>query len=669
MAMSLLKLQLKQFYNSPTNWLLVSFYLLINSYLLVSNINIFFELKNSGSINTSLSNTVFYSSFNVSLFTLMFLMPFIAIQFGPMRQQSGLHKLLFTTPTSQSRFRLYDLLSLAIIIAINIGLFFVLLLPILFTNKIDWGVLISTSIGQILLLFLYVGCANLSRYYSTSMFRCFAFYFGTLVFLWVLQILTVSIPRLSLLSPIQWYNHFSLGIVSLADLMSFLIIIAYLMFAVRLVENVKQRLNVVALGVVMLGTIYFLQSSLTQQYDLTSNQRYTLNASLQAAISKDSSIQIQVSNLSESAMLEVQTRLVTPLKSIAPSIDVEQTVQLDQNMSATSGVMVIINQQPYWIDYPFSQHPQQQLLNHIEFSEQRSRQWILFSSGHQESQIDQQGGRNLSSLASTLSQQGFNLQQRALAELADIPDNVGLVVIANSQQSWLSLEWKLLKNYLDKGGRLLWLREPQEQALVELENYLGVTTIPGTLIDPAGYQAGTPHPAIVLVRDLPRLSLTANLNGLVALPWTVGLGRTPSPNQWQTELQLTTHSKVWTEFEPQQEQLQLNLEKGELEGEFAVLLALTRQQGTQQQRVVITGDVHFLSDSAINNYDNQQLMNNIFAWLMQPKTSESIEFLVANDRNLIMTPFSQFWYLHGGNYLLSIILLIVGLVLWLIRTR
>ncbi len=308
--------------------------------------------------------------------------------------------------------------------------------------------------------------------------------------------------------------------------------------------------------------------------------------------------------------------------------------------------------------FPFDRSAKQALSELVVQLSTRANQWILFVEGHGEASPFGQTNQALSSFYQSLKQLGWPVAMQNFSKQSMLSENTKVLVIAASQQQWLPSEVKLLQDYLTGGGNLLLLREGNDQVPLAVTQYLGVDLIKGTLIDWQGYQSGTPHPAIMIVNEFEKHPINTGIDSLLAFPWSHGLLVPPPQSSGRFEIQpvLKTHRGVWTEFNVDQEQLAFNSELGELKQAFPLAVAL--KNNSSQQRVVVVGDSSFLSDSAINNYNNRQFALNLISWLSSQTISKVTDGYI--DNHIKTNPVVHWFLLWGFSLLLpSLVSLII----------
>src|SRR3569833_1112785 len=101
---------------------------------------------------------------------------------------------------------------------------------------------------------------------------------------------------------------------------------------------------------------------------------------------------------------------------------------------------------------------------------------------------------------------------------------------AGPQVDLLPGEAKAVKDYLDRGGNLLWLGDPGPlHSLDEVAATLGVRFLPGTVVDLTTQLLGIQSAAIAAVTNyLPQNPITRDFNLLTVYPLAAGLALQPA---------------------------------------------------------------------------------------------------------------------------------------------
>jgi ABC-type uncharacterized transport system involved in gliding motility auxiliary subunit len=274
------------------------------------------------------------------------------------------------------------------------------------------------------------------------------------------------------------------------------------------------------------------------------------------------------------------------------------------------------------------QHPGEQGLTRILQRLSRSRdRLLLFLDGHGERKPQDVANHDLGTFGRELAKIGIQTRGLNLATEPDIPDDADGLVIAGPQIALSPNEIRMVLNYVQRGGPLLWLLEPADPSgLHALAALLGITLLPGVVVDADAPRLGINHPAFIPIADYGPHPITAPLRAPVLLPQAVALDSQPLAN-WQTAVLLESQSSSWTETGALEGQIQFDLNTLERSGPLIVGLALSRPQpgkvptfeksgNAARQRVVVIGDGDFLSNTYLGNGANLELGLNIFNWLV-----------------------------------------------------
>jgi ABC-2 type transport system permease protein len=288
---------------------------------------------------------------------------------------------------------------------------------------------------------------------------------------------------------------------------------------------------------------------------------------------------------------------------------------------------------------------------------------IAFVTGNGERKTGKKGDREYKTVTSdktfrfALINQGFDVDTLSLGT-QDIPDNIEALVLADPQSELSATATEKIKAYIAKGGNLLIAGEPGRQQLLNpLLATLGVQLTNGMLSQESDDYAPTlvlPHLTkaaigFAKILDKPSVdSLPVSMNGVAGLSY-----HDTSSFQMQpllvTEAGLVVNSMrrnpdldivnskdddkstltggggfvlavpVNAGKAPKKVQVTPLGNKNISKDTFTTALALTRQINGKQQRILISGDADFLSNSELQRYQpnisNFTFSTALFSWL------------------------------------------------------
>lgn len=286
------------------------------------------------------------------------------------------------------------------------------------------------------------------------------------------------------------------------------------------------------------------------------------------------------------------------------------------------------------------------LTNALQRLARSGERYVVFVEGHGER--DPRGQRNfdLGTFGEQLTGKGFKLQTLNLASAQSIPDNTAVLVIAGPQTDYLPAEVKLLQDHVAAGGNLLWLADPGSlRGLKPVAETLGVSFMPGLIVDPTAQLMGINDPALILVADYAPSAVTRDFALMTLYPQATAVAFA-GPEGWRGDSFLATLPRAWQETGKLAGAVQFDAGTDDKQGPLDIGWALTRQvpeaagEGateagkTREQRVIVTGDGDFLSNAFVGNGGNLDLGLNLFNWLAHDDAFINIAVKEAADLNL-----------------------------------
>lgn len=287
------------------------------------------------------------------------------------------------------------------------------------------------------------------------------------------------------------------------------------------------------------------------------------------------------------------------------------------------------------------------------------QQWLGFVSGHGERSPTREANFDLSDFAQALKQRGIRARELNLAAQGALPDNLAALVIASPQVEFMPGEVALLRQYLDRGGALLWLLEPQVPvSLGPLAKSLGLTLDPRTVIDPTTAAMAIDDPAMSLVTQYREHLALSNFSATTVLPHAAPVAVT-AEDGWTPTLLFASGPRAWAESSPVAGNVAFD-DGVDTRGPLPLAQALTRKQ----QRVVVVGDGDFLSNTYLGNGGNRDLGTRLVEWVAANDALIAVDAVPAPDRKLALKPWQV--AVLGGGFLIALPLafLLNGLVLW-----
>ena len=243
---------------------------------------------------------------------------------------------------------------------------------------------------------------------------------------------------------------------------------------------------------------------------------------------------------------------------------------------------------------------------------------VRFVQGHHERDPAGPGRRDFATITQRMAAIGLDVTTISLVTQPSIPEDTDLLVIASPRSRYFPGEVASLLSYLGQGGNLLWLREPQapDTGLRALEIELGVSALPGIVVDAKTQAFNVDSPTFAVIDTYPRNPLTDAFTGITLFPQAAGLSVLPMQDHTIRPLLLSS-DQSWTETGPIEGQVTYDAGTQETQGPVVFGVTVERERDNGKQRIAVIGDADFLANAWLGNGANQAFAERLFNWLSQ----------------------------------------------------
>jgi ABC-2 type transport system permease protein len=311
---------------------------------------------------------------------------------------------------------------------------------------------------------------------------------------------------------------------------------------------------------------------------------------------------------------------------------------------------------------------------------------VGFLTGHGERRSDAEEDRGYNMFAQektfrfALINQGFDFQDLTLDK--EVPDNIQILLIAETRKPLAPDEMSRLNNYIAKGGNLIIAGEPGCQPYMNpLVEQLGVQFLPGMLVKP-NKKFQSDLLLLSPARGAGKLSYHFNNilhnDELLPLSTAVGLSVTADKGFTATTLFSSDSAGGWNELETTNfidDTVRLNPGAGEVEKSYPTVVALSRKVRDKEQKIIVMGDADCLSNGELmkSRKDvlaaNFDLISGMFSWLTEEELPIDMRRPLPPDRTLRLGKISWALSNAGLKWVFPLGLLLCGLFIWIRRKR
>lgn len=295
--------------------------------------------------------------------------------------------------------------------------------------------------------------------------------------------------------------------------------------------------------------------------------------------------------------------------------------------------------------------------------------FVMWLDGHGERKLDGRANHDLGEFGRQLEQKGFRLSSINLALAQEVPANASLLVIASPQVNLLPAEVQKIRRHLAGGGNLLWFIDPEPlRGLAPVAEMLGLVLTPGTVVDPLAAQLNAPAGfAVGVAAGYGRHPVTAALDRNTVFPFARQVGVTEL-EEWRATPLVDVAQRGWVETGSLKGKLSFDKNR-DFPGPVTIAVAFERQQGARQQRIVVVGNGHFLSNAYLGNGGNLPLGMNIVNWLSGDDRLITLQPRIAADSALDISQPLLILIALTFLFALPLVFIVTGAVIWWRRRR
>ncbi|MDZ7373141.1 MAG: GldG family protein [candidate division KSB1 bacterium] len=298
---------------------------------------------------------------------------------------------------------------------------------------------------------------------------------------------------------------------------------------------------------------------------------------------------------------------------------------------------------------------EQDLTNALIKVTRKENKKIYFLTGHGEKDIEATDREGYDAVRKLLRNENYDVEKILLAEKDHVPDDCALLVVAGPKTALLENEASMIRDYLKKGGKALFLLDPESpDEYVNLLGEWGIEVGKNVVVDASGigrlFGAG---PAMPIATQYTSHAITQNFQLMTIYPYARSVRKATNAPVGATVTELVkTSSNAWGETEPLSRGGMVRYDEGkDLPGPVPVAVAYekeaeetTPRSGEDElrpvrtkTRLVVFGDSDFASNTYYRVQGNGDLFMNAVSWLAEQEDLISIRPKDPEDRRVNLT--------------------------------
>lgn len=293
---------------------------------------------------------------------------------------------------------------------------------------------------------------------------------------------------------------------------------------------------------------------------------------------------------------------------------------------------------------------------------------VLYLDGHGERKLDGQANHDLGDFGVQLASRGFKSAPLNLALAQEVPHNASVLLIAGPRVDLLPAEVEKLKQFIQRGGNLLWLADQEPlhglQALVE---QLGIALTPGTVLDPQAQEMKVAA-TFAIGAAYGRHPLFENFNVITVFPFAREVVALEGERGWRATPLVQVAARGWLENGKLDDKAAFDKGRDKA-GPITIAVALERNVETREQRVAVIGNGNFLANQYLGNAGNLDLGINLVNWLAGDENLIAIQPRATRDAQVELSQNATLFIVIGFLIVLPIAFLAAGGWVWWRRRK
>jgi ABC-type uncharacterized transport system involved in gliding motility auxiliary subunit len=455
-------------------------------------------------------------------------------------------------------------------------------------------------------------------------------------------------------------------------------------------KSLRYSLNTFINVVLTLGIIVFvvlLSKSHHKRFDLTEEKKFTLSEQTLGVLKNlEGEVTVEVFYTKGGNFLETandlldQYRLKTKKLKVVPMETHQHPVEARDYKLTQPDALVVKQKDRREV---LSTADEQGLTNAILNVTREGKKTICFTTGHEERRLDGKEADQLFQADEDMQKEAYQVRTINLVNGEKIPADCTCIVIAGPRSDFFPKEMEQIRKFVDEGGSLMVMLEPwrSNKLLIEFLKEKGLQVENNIVIDLVSKAVGGQYliPVVTQYGDHP---IVKGFRPMTFFPMSRSVTiakELPKDIDWMPLAQTSAPAPgSWGETDPPRKNAKFQYDKGrDIPGPISMGAAgvIKHPSATDDpaekdrtSRLVVFGNVDFITNQFIFQQGNSNLFLNCLSWLTQQENLISIR--PKNVRNMTLylkdEDKKRIWFISV--ILLPMVVICAGIVInWLKR--
>lgn len=442
-------------------------------------------------------------------------------------------------------------------------------------------------------------------------------------------------------------------------------------------QVLAQNSLAIALLLALVMLLAYAAREFRQEWDVTRNARNTLSQPTQDVLKQmDGPISVTAYAVAQDAagvnLHKLIRERIRPYQRVKPDVELAVVDPREQpKLAAAAGIR---SPNEFVIEYKsrtervaLGDFNEQSFANALMRLARGTASLVLWLEGHGERKLDGIANHDLGEFGRQLQAKGIRFNSLNLALAQEVPANAAMLMIASPQVDLQTGEVQKIKRYLDAGGNLLWLIDPEPlRGLNPIAETLGLVLSAGTVVDLTLKPRNGP-PIFAIATQYGRHAVTGGFKLNTLFPNARQIAVIDG-EEWRATPLIEVAPRGWVETGKLDEKVTFDKAR-DVPGPINIATALERTVGDRQQRVLVVGNGHFLANSFLGNAGNLQLGIAMVNWLTGEDRLVAIPPKPASDTSLDIDRTMLYAIAVTFLLLLPLAFAVGGVLIWWRRRR